>query len=140
MLSQRFGLHSKLKMATTSRTRAYDPDLRWRMIYQRIVLELPFKTISKNLYVDVSTVRLTVESCSIAPVLWTNNSRQWRKLTEADQFLLLELVIERPGIYLHELRHELHASGTEASMATICRFLHLWMFKEENPECCSPKK
>ena len=61
MLSQHFGLRSKLKVATTSRTRAYDPDLRWRMIYQRIVLELPFKTISKNLYVDVSTVRLTVE-------------------------------------------------------------------------------
>ena len=116
-------------MATASRTRAYDPDLRWRMVYQRMALELPFKTISRNLYVDVSTVRRTVELFSSTGSVDKRpyperHSRHRRKLTEADQFLLLELVLERPGIYLQELRHELHASGAEASTSTICRSLH----------------
>ena len=39
---------------------AYNPDIRWRMVYQRVVLDLPFRTISQNLCVDVSTVRRTV--------------------------------------------------------------------------------
>ena len=42
------------------RTMAYNPDIRWRMVYQRVVLDLPFRTISQNLCVDVSTVRRTV--------------------------------------------------------------------------------
>jgi len=109
----------KQDMATSSRTRAYDPDLRWRMIYQQIVLELPFKTISQNLYVEVSTVRHTVElfngtgSVDKQPYP-EGHSRQCRKLAEGDQLLLLELVLEHPDIYLHELRHKLHASGIEA--------------------------
>ena len=52
----------RLAMATceSTRTRAYDPDLRWQMVYQRLVLNLPFKTISQNLCVDISTVRRTL--------------------------------------------------------------------------------
>ncbi len=120
-------------MATScehARTRAYDPDLRWRMVYQRLVLELPFKTISQNLSVDISTVRrtlnlfITTGSVDKRPYP-EQQSRQRKKLTDDDHFLLLELVLERPGIYLNELRHELLATtGTEASTATICRFLH----------------
>ena len=106
----------------TSRTRAYDPDLCWRMGYQRMALELPFKTISRNLYADVSTVRRT-GSMDKQPYP-ERHSRHRRKWTEVDQFQLLELVLERLGIYLHELRHELHASGAEASTSTICQSLH----------------
>ena len=36
----------------------------------------------------------------------------------------MELVLERPGIYLLEICRELrHFTGTEASEATVCRFL-----------------
>ena len=47
---------------------------------------------------------------------------QRRVLSRFDQFLILELVLEHPGIYLHELKHQLKVTtGTEASTATICR-------------------
>ena len=39
------------------------------------------------------------------------------------QNFVLQLVIEQPGIYLHEIRQELQNGGTDASIATICRFL-----------------
>ena len=35
---------------------AYSPDLRNRMIWQRIAMELPFRTIAQNLSVSVGTV------------------------------------------------------------------------------------
>lgn len=100
------------------------------MIYQSLVLQLPPKTVSQNLCVDVSTVRRTVHLFSATGSVDKrpypeHQGRQRRKLTETDRFLILELVLERPGIYLNELRHELLVTtGTEASTSTICRFLH----------------
>lgn len=117
-----------------SRTRAYDPDLRWRMVYQRVYLELPFKTISQNLCVDVSTVRRTLDLFMLTGDVMKrpypeHHGSKLKRLTEEDQFFILELVLEHPGIYLHELRHELLLSkGTQASTATICRFIHSCAF------------
>ena len=61
------------------------------------------------------------------------HARQRRKLTENDRFLILELVLERPGIYLNELRQNLFViMGTDVSAATICRFLHSCGFSRTN--------
>ena len=61
------------------------------------------------------------------------HARQRRKLTENDRFLILELVLKRPGIYLNELRQNLFITmGTDVSAATICRFLHSCGFSRTN--------
>ena len=39
-----------------NRTSAYSNDLRWRMVYQCVGLDLTFKTIANNLGVDISTM------------------------------------------------------------------------------------
>lgn len=45
-----------------------------------------------------------------------------RKLSDFEELTLINLVLERPGIYLHELQHELvMITGTEISCSTICR-------------------
>ena len=112
------------------RSKAYDADLRWRMVYQRMALELPLKTVSQNLCVDVSTVRRTLvlfnNTGTVDKRPYPSHHRlQRRKLKEADQDLILELVMEHPGIYLSELKHEIfEANGTEVCLSTICRFLH----------------
>ena len=128
-------MHVRVIMASRpscepSRTKAYGADIRWRMIYQRMALELPLKTISQNLSVDVSTVRRTLvlfkNTGSVNKRPYPSHHRlQRRKLKEADQDLILELVVEQPGIYLGELKHEiLKTNGTEVCTSTICRFLH----------------
>ena len=43
------------------RTRAYSADLKWRMVYQRLMLGLTYQLIAKNMTVDVSTVWRAVE-------------------------------------------------------------------------------
>ena len=45
----------------SARSKAYSSDLRWRMVYQRYFLELPYNQIAKNLNVDPSTVYRTVK-------------------------------------------------------------------------------
>ena len=42
----------------TWRAKAYDPDLRWRMIYQRKALDYSARLVSNSLGVSVSTVRI----------------------------------------------------------------------------------
>lgn len=91
----------------SSRTRAYDPNLRWRMIYQRFVMELSARAISQNLCADVSTVHRTIDlflkTQSVDKQPYSESHRlQRRKLKEADQYLIPELVLEYPGIYLDE--------------------------------------
>ena len=44
-------------------------------------------------------------------------------MTITDQLHLLELVIENPGMYLTEMKKELHTRGIDVDESTICRFL-----------------
>ena len=45
-------------------------------------------------------------------------------LSQHEKFLVLALVIDRPGIYLHEICRELlRTTGTDTSVATIFRLL-----------------
>ena len=46
-----------------------------------------------------------------------------KKMSTTDELHLLELVIENPGMYLTEMKKELHARGTDVDESTICRFL-----------------
>ena len=48
-----------------------------------------------------------------------------RQLTEAIQILLLQIVLDRPGVMLHEIIAEIkYITETELTPSTICRFLH----------------
>ncbi len=112
------------------RTAAYDQDLRWRMVYQHYALELSYKKVAENLNVDPSTVQRTIQLFEATGAVSKTehpkgHSHPFKKLTLIDEFLILELVIERPGIYLSEIQQQLrNETGTEISISTICNFLH----------------
>ena len=109
-----------------TRTRAYHPDLRWRMVYQKHVQEKSVVSVSKNLCVDQSTVRRVLKLFDTTGCVdgKTYTTPMTRKLSSADQLHVLELVLQKPGIYLSELQVELRAMGTEVHVSTICRFLN----------------
>ena len=47
------------------------------------------------------------------------------KLTAIYKMLILELVIQRPGIFLREIKgHLLEQTGTDVNVSTIMRYLH----------------
>ena len=60
--------------------------------------------------------------------MWTKQKYpvrlQGKSLTTYDEFAMLELVLQRPGIYLHEICKELlDTTGTDTSVTPICKFL-----------------
>ena len=110
------------------RTRAYSEDLRWRMVWHKEALQCSYKDIASNLGVDKSTV---IRIISLFRATGTVDKRQYpkdraaRELTTPAQLFVLNLVVQRPGIYLHEIQNELEAFlMVKISVSTICRFLH----------------
>ena len=94
-------------------------------MYQRYVLGISAKSISSNLCVDQSTVRRTLR---LFDSTGTVDKKAYscalrKKMTITGQLHLLELVIENPGMYLTEMKKELHTRGTDVDESTICRFL-----------------
>ena len=126
----KFTRQKRLRMASTScepsRSSAYGEDLRWRMVWQSEILEYSQQVIAQNLNVHQSTVSRilhlfhTTGSVSKMPY---PKERAFRKLTDSCQLLIYHLVVQRPGIYLHEIQSELlNVLLVDVSIPTICRF------------------
>lgn len=118
-------------MATScenQRTRAYDEDLRWRIVYQVKCLDKTYREVGENLNVDTSTVcriiTLFDSSGKVSKKKYQENLGV-KRLTEIDKLICLETVIDNPGIYLKEIVLKLsEETGTVVDESTICRFLH----------------
>lgn len=115
--------------AQPQRTSPYSDELRWRMVYQSYGLNLSYRQIAANLNVDVSTVSRVInryeETGDVSKKRHPHgHDHHLKRLTPTDEFLILELVAEKPGIYLRELRAEIFKNtGTQISESTICTFL-----------------
>ena len=84
---------------------------------------------SQNLNVDQSTVRRIEKifdqtgSVDFKPYPQSHRDGH-KKLSQADEYFILQLVVEMPGIYLREIQHELWiTNGTDVSEETVMRFL-----------------
>ena len=118
-----------------NRTRAYDEDLRWRMVWQSEALNYSMKKIAGNLCVDRSTVSRTLNLFRCTGSVTKKNyptDKAFRKLAYPAQILILNLVVSRPGIYLIEIQMELlNILMIEVDISTICRFLHTSGFSHQ---------
>ena len=110
------------------RSSFYSKDLRWHMVYQRLGLGLTFKTIGNNLGVDSSTVHRAVERYLSTGDLEKKKydaSGLKRKLTDEMKYFIIHVVLDNPGIMLHEVQKEINdAFTTDVSEGTICKALH----------------
>jgi transposase len=112
-------------MGEPGRTKAYHEDLRWCIVWQRIARNKTIRDISTDLCIATSTVwrildRFECTGC-VTPNAATSRDHA---LHEHDELLLIEIVCEHPSVHLHEVQSKLHeVTGTEASIATICRSL-----------------
>ena len=119
------------------RTVAYSEDLSWRIVYQRYGLQLSYWKIAMNLNVDQSTVcRIISRFDTTGDVKKAKHpkgqSHHLQKLTEIDQRLIIEVVLDQPGIYLHEVQqHILEETGTSISLSSICNFLNKQGFSRQ---------
>ena len=113
--------------AETGRKVPYSTDLRWRIVWQRLGMELSFREISKRLCIASST------ACEIFKRFESTGSVQptsqpcrpsMRKLSESDDRLIVALIMESPTLYLHEICKEIQQiTGKSISESTVCRVL-----------------
>ena len=109
------------------RSSAYSEDLRYRMLWQREALGLSYGQISQNLGVDKSTVQRTVALFNRTGSLSKRpypKQKVRRKISSLAELYILNLVVQKPGVYLHEIQEELQEFLLlEISISTICKFL-----------------
>ena len=98
------------------------------MVWQKEVLHKSLSEVSESLHVDKSTVSRTLSLFFTGGSLKKKpypKDKAFRKLTTPCQLLIMNLVIERPGIYLRELQDELRSMlEVEVSLSAICKFVH----------------
>lgn len=59
-------------------------------------------------------------------------SHHLQKLIEVDQFVIAQIVLDQPGIFLYEIqRHVLDQTGTDVSLSTLYKFLHKQGFRRQ---------
>ena len=111
--------------AEPGRKTAYSEDLRWRIVWQRIAQEKPYRDIAKSLNISVGTVHNTWQIFeATGDVSKKVPEERERVLDEHHEFLILGLLAVHPDMYLSELCQYINsATGTLVSNSTICRVL-----------------
>lgn len=109
------------------RTTAYSEDLRWKMVWQREGLRLTYSRIASNLNVDkftvIRVVRLFQLTGHVGKRSYPSN-RAYREITASAQLFIMNIVIEKPGIYLKEIKKEImDFMELDISISAICKFL-----------------
>lgn len=106
--------HPEFELARSAepyRKKAYSVDLRWRVVYQRIAINLPFDDFAKNLNIAASTAHRTYmlfeRTGEVDPVDSSSGREELRKLDRSGELYVIGLILENPSIYLHEVCQEL---------------------------------
>ena len=109
--------------AETGRKTAYSNDLRWRIVYQGIAMNLPLVKIAQN--VEVCTVhriyRLFERSGTVDPRS-PRKRLDCRRLDLRSELHVVGVILDNPSMYLGELCFEvLQVFGTEIFPSIVCR-------------------
>ena len=117
-------------MATSAeprRKRAYSADIRWRVVYQRIALDLPFYKIAENLNIASSTAHRTYQlflQTGQVETMQVHQQSDLRRLSEPTELHVVGLELESPATYLSEVCQSVKELwGIEVSPPTVCRTL-----------------
>ena len=104
----------------------YSDDLRWRIVWLSTEHQLSPADVSTLLCVSERTVRRYmsqfINTGEVAPIKQRHGPD--KLLGDFEQLLLLRLILQNPGIYLHEIKDRLLSMfGVTVTTATICRTL-----------------
>ena len=89
-------------------SRKYSEDFRWQIVFQHCLWGLFIRYVAKQNYVSSSTVKRLVLLYT-----WTGDVRSVQekhgpdtKLSEQEEFIVLQLFLDKLGIYLREVQQE----------------------------------
>ena len=131
--------------AEPTRKAPYSNDIRWRIVWQRLAMDLPYWKIAQNLSIGVGTVYNVFKTFQNSGEVSNSSKREradLRALTASEEMFVVGLVLESPCLYLRELCQRVEdISGFSVSVSTICRLLGRHGFsRKKSAEGCSSKK
>ena len=110
--------------AEPGRKRAYDADLRWRVVYQKIGMNRSYARIASSLNIAVSTAHRIFSrfqaTGEVNPAINRERS-QLRKLSLQEELYVIALIMNEPSMYFSEVVEALGHHGIIVSQSTICR-------------------
>ena len=113
--------------AEPGRKRAYSVDIRWRVVYQRIGMELRFHEIANRLNIATSTahrIYQQFERTGNVEPMQRKARPELRALDEHDELLVIGIIMENPTLYFDEVsKHIVSLTNITVSPSTICRLL-----------------
>ena len=112
--------------AEPGRKRAYNADLRWQIMYQRIGRNLTFANIARNLCISTATAQRIYspfERTGNVERVFQQNQRVC-KISGRDEVYTVGMVLHNPSFYLTEICQSIKTTlGIEVSPSTLCRLL-----------------
>lgn len=113
--------------AEPGRRKAYHSDLRWRVVWQRLTMELSYQQIATRLNIAASTARSIYLLFEITGDVEPKVSQpRWeqRKLDDQMELFVIGLILENPCLYLSEICEMVErVSSVKISGSTVCRIL-----------------
>ena len=105
----------------------YCTDLRWRAVWLHLIRKLSCAEIADLLFMSQRSVLRYVElyhsTGDVEPVKQRHGPEQL--LSDSEERIILQFMIDRPGIYLAELQQQLfNVVGKWVHLSTICRTVH----------------
>ncbi|XP_065908769.1 uncharacterized protein [Dysidea avara] len=109
-----------------NRRSPYSPDLRWRIVWQRIGMEQDFRSIAANLNIAVSTahrVYTTFEQTGNVD----SKVREYTAIAIDERVTqaILAVVFDCPDLYLTEITDKVHdCTGVKVSPSAVCNTIY----------------
>ena len=114
--------------AEPGRKAPYSSDIRWRVVWQRIGMELPFRDIARNLCLSLGTVHnhfKRFEATGNVEPLSLSTRDSIRSLNDQQELIIVGLLLENPALYLSEVCQMItQATGIHISPPTACRIIY----------------
>ena len=106
-----------------SKGKAYSDDLRWRIVQMKAV-NASDSDIAAQFMVSKRTVQRYVERFAVTGTVAPFQRRNGPlSMLSSSHDLLMQSILDRPTLYLHEMQQELEAQGVSPSLSTISRYL-----------------
>ena len=105
----------------------YSNDLRWRIVWLNVFLQLESGDIARLMHISERSVyRFAERYKATGDVrLFAKRNGPRRLLCESEELLLIQQILLHPGIYLRELQDNLfNSTGRMVDASTICRTVH----------------
>ena len=110
------------------RKTVYSTDIRWRIVWRRLGMEMKFKDIAKELHIAPSTAYRIYKQFKTTGDAELKEKPQFRydvrKLNAHYELLIIGMLMQNPCMYLHEICNRIEeVSGLHVAGSTVCRTL-----------------